>query len=113
MVTKTSAETAKWLIRIVRDYVNLSPENNLQNDPPEKAFSDPLVGFSNGADPLWEDYKEHVGPFHLMPMDVFKDAFPSVSASSVDLTVISPPCFLIIEWVMASPRPLPSCFVEK
>jgi epoxyqueuosine reductase QueG len=89
MVTKTSAEAARWLTQIIRDYVNLSPENNLQNDPPEKAFSDPLVGFSNGADPLWEDYKEHVGPFHLMPMDIFKDAFPSVSASSVDLTVIS------------------------
>jgi epoxyqueuosine reductase len=89
MATKTSAEAAAWLTQTVRDYVNLSPENNLQKDLPEKAFGDPLVGFSNGADPLWEDYKEHVGPFHLMPIDIFKDAFPAVSVPSTDLTVIS------------------------
>lgn len=74
---------------MIQDFINLSPENSLQNNPPEKAWSEPLVGFSNGADPLWEDYKQHVGPFHLRPMDIFQNAFPSASASSEDLTVIS------------------------
>lgn len=89
MGTRTSAETGQWITQIIRDYVNLSSENNLEKNLPEKAFSDPLVGFSDGADTLWGDYKKHVGPFHLMPMDIFMDAFPSVSQALTDLTVIS------------------------
>jgi epoxyqueuosine reductase len=46
-------------------------------------------GFSNGADPLFEAYKEHVGPFHLTPLEIFSKTFPSIRAEADQLTVIS------------------------
>jgi epoxyqueuosine reductase len=88
---KTASENSIRVESIIKDFINESPENCFQtlNDPPEKAWNEPLVGFSNGADTIWDDYKEHVGPFHLSPMDIFTNAFPAVSASPEELTVIS------------------------
>jgi len=89
MIIKSPKEAAEWVREIIRDFVNQSPENNLGTNPPERAFSDPLVGFSTGDDPIFEDYKAHVGPFHLTPMEIFRGTFPDTGASSGDLTVIS------------------------
>lgn len=78
-----------WLKDIVKDFILNSPENNLQNHKNEKAWAQPLVGFSNGADPIFEDYKEYVGPFHLTPLEIFNKTFPSLKARADQLTVIS------------------------
>ena len=88
---KTASENSARVVSIIKDFINESQENRIQTltGPPEKAWNEPLVGFSNGADPIWKDYKEHVGPFHLTPLDIFSHAFPSVSAKPEELTVIS------------------------
>jgi len=87
-------EASEWLKKMIEDYIHLSPENTLQKTPQEeafreKAFIDPLVGFSTGDDPIFDAYKDHVGPFHLTPLEIFNRSFPSVSASPKDLTVVS------------------------
>ena len=86
-----ASDNANQVESIIIDFINNSPENRIQtlSDPPEKAWNDPLVGFSNGADAIWDDYKAHVGPFHLTPMDIFNNAYPSVNVSAEELTVIS------------------------
>ena len=78
-----------WVEGIIKDFINLSPENTLRNAGNDKAWADPLVGFSRGADPLYESYKEHVGPFHWTPLEVFSLAFPQSEATADELTVIS------------------------
>ena len=79
----------KWIESLIKDFVNRSPENTLKNRLNEKAWEDPLVGFSNGADPLYPEYKEYVGAFHWTPLEIFAMTFPSVAVSAEDLTVIS------------------------
>jgi len=89
MNKKSPREAADWVRNIIHDFINQSPENNLGNNPPEKAFAEPLVGFSRGDDSIFEAYREHVGPFHLTPLEIFKGTFPGGGVSSRDLTVIS------------------------
>lgn len=82
-------DPAAWIISIAQEFIKKSPENTLQNEANEKAFEDLLVGFSSGADPLYEAYKEHVGPFHWTPFEIFRLAFPHLRVKSEELTVIS------------------------
>jgi epoxyqueuosine reductase len=86
-VSKT--DPAAWVTSVVESFCN-SAENTLHpagaaNEP---AWARPLVGFSSGADPLYEQYKEYVGPFHWTPLDVFSLTFPQVATRPEDLTVI-------------------------
>jgi epoxyqueuosine reductase len=86
---KQPLDLAKWLMTSIRDFVNNSPENTLRNEANEKAWDDPLVGFSRGDDHLYEDYKEYVGPFHWTPREIFLQTFPDIKVASNDLNVIS------------------------
>ncbi len=81
-------DLAAWVEGIIREFVNNSPANTLKNPTNDKAWADPLVGFSRGDDPLYEAYKEYVGPFHWTPREVFSLAFPQTQVSADQLTVI-------------------------
>ncbi len=78
-----------WLNAIVTGYVNNSPQNSLKMEPDEKAWDEILVGFSAGADPLYEAYKDVVASFHWTPLEIFRLTFPDVAVSADNLTVIS------------------------
>jgi len=78
-----------WIETVIKDFIDHSPENTLKNKANERAFETPLVGFSRGDDPLWEAYKEHVGPFHLTPQEIFALTFWNWSVRPEKLTVIS------------------------
>ncbi|MFZ7127158.1 MAG: epoxyqueuosine reductase [Desulfobacterales bacterium] len=81
--------SAAWITSVVEDFIADAFLNNLQNSTGEKAFAEPLVGFAGGADPIFADYKEHVGPFHWTPLEIFRIAFPDVHVEAEALTVIS------------------------
>ena len=89
MSIKQQTDPGLWLKAVIQEFIGRSPENTLQNDANEKAFEDPLVGFSRGNDPLYEAYKEHVGPFHRTPREIFTRTFPGLSVNPDELTVIS------------------------
>ena len=55
----------------------------------EPAFGTPLVSFAAGEDPIWDAYKEHVGPFHWTPAEAFALAFPGERAKPEELSVVS------------------------
>jgi epoxyqueuosine reductase QueG len=82
-------DPAKWIETMIKDFINKSPENTLKNEKNDKAWADPLVGFSRGDDPLYQEYKEHIGPFHWTPLEVFGKTFPLVEVTADQLTVIS------------------------
>jgi hypothetical protein len=82
-------DTARWFETIIRDFINLSPENTLKNSTNDTAWDDPLVGFSCGDDPIYQSYKEHVGPFHWTPLELFNMTFPQLKVAASDLAVIS------------------------
>ncbi|RPJ41887.1 MAG: epoxyqueuosine reductase, partial [Deltaproteobacteria bacterium] len=78
-----------WIQTVVADFINKSPENTLKNAANDKAWTDPLVAFSNGADPLYQEYKRHIGDFFLTPLEFFSQTFPSCPVAAEQLTVIS------------------------
>jgi epoxyqueuosine reductase len=80
---------AKAIDSLIRDFTANSPLNSLRNAENEKAWEEPLVGFAQGADPIYQLYKDRVGPFHWTPLEIFQLTFPDVSVKAEDLTVIS------------------------
>ncbi|MGA2229248.1 MAG: epoxyqueuosine reductase, partial [Syntrophobacteraceae bacterium] len=67
---KQSRKSAEMIEQIIKEFVETSPENSLENPANDRAFDSPLVGFSSGDDQLYQDYKTHVGPFHWTPKEV-------------------------------------------
>jgi hypothetical protein len=43
---KPSDDPAGWVTAVIQDFVRESPENSLRNPANEKAWGEPLVGFS-------------------------------------------------------------------
>lgn len=86
---KNGAVTAAEINEFVREFINCSPENTLQNAKDDRAFESPLLGYSRGDDPLYEAYKEYVGPFHWTPAEIFARAFGEGNVKPEDLTVIA------------------------
>ena len=86
---KYSHNSGEWIETVLREFVENSPENSLRNSANDRAFDSPLVGFSSGADSLYQDFKEHVGPFHWTPVEVFEQAFPDLHVRAEEITVIS------------------------
>lgn len=83
------SDPATWLSNVIKDYVCRSPKNSLQNQTDDKAFAEPLIGFASGIDPLFDDYKQHVGPFHWTPLELFELSFPGSNVMAEELTIIS------------------------
>lgn len=84
-----TADAKIWLTEIIEDYLKNSPDNSLRMEPDEKAWDEVLVGFSSGADPLYEAYKDLVGESHWTPREAFSIRFPDIEVSPHNLTVIS------------------------
>lgn len=89
MAEDKSKGPAEWITAMIRDWVNTSPENTLGNEARDRAWDDPLIGFSRGDDAYWESFKEHVGPFHWTPAEAFMLAFPNGGVQPGALTVVS------------------------
>jgi epoxyqueuosine reductase QueG len=81
-------KTAAWVREIIETFWQ-GPENTLDGAYDERAWDAPLVGFANGADPIWTQYKEVVGPFHWTPREVVQQAFPTEPPTPEALTIIS------------------------
>jgi epoxyqueuosine reductase len=80
---------AAWIEKQIKDFIDHSPANTLQNEQHDKAWGEPLVGFSRGDDPLYQFYKGHIGSFHLTPAEIFTQTFPSTQITPDQLTIIS------------------------
>ena len=79
---------ADWVVKLIETYCD-GPGNNMGRSNAERAWDTPLIGFANGADPLFDQYKTVVGPFHWTPLEIWQQTFPGEVALAEDLTVIS------------------------
>ena len=89
MVHEEAKNLAVWLESMIKVFINESSDNSLRNAGNEKAWADPLVGFSSGDDPIYQKFKEDIGQFYLTPLEIFVKTFPRLSVASDQLTVIS------------------------
>lgn len=81
--------SSKWIEDAIKGFINNSTDNTLKNKENDKAFETPLIGFSRGDDPLYAAFKEHVGPFHMSPWEIYAITFREFNVKPEDLTVIS------------------------
>lgn len=79
----------EWIEGIITRFVTGSPDNSMRDEAGERAWEEALPGFSSGADPIYESYKEHVGEFHFTPAEIFNLTFTGTPAAPEELTVIS------------------------
>lgn len=86
---KQDGKEKDWIEGLIKDFIANSSINSLQNKSGDKAWSEPLVGFSSGADPLYDEFKNHIGEFHFTPREIFTRTFPDANVSAGELTVIS------------------------
>jgi epoxyqueuosine reductase len=83
--------SAASITSLIVDYVAKSPSNAIRNAENEKAWAEPLVGFSRGDDSIYQLYKDkdNIGPFHWTPSEIFNLTFPESPAKPEELSVIS------------------------
>lgn len=86
MITK--AEIRK----LIEDFVDNSPVNRMgEAFGDEKMWGHPLVGFANGADPMFREFKDRrgCGTTHWLPAEIFNMQFPESQAKPEELNIIS------------------------
>lgn len=92
------ANPSLFLEKAIKEYVATSPNNCLPAFSGEPIFDEPLVGFANGDDAVFHDYKVIIGDFHLTPREALEKYLqdkggkgekqpPSVSAISYILPI--------------------------
>jgi epoxyqueuosine reductase len=82
-------DKSSWITKIIKNFVAESLLNDMGFAQREKIFDTPLVGFSSGADPLYDEYKSHIGSFYFSPLELFTKTFPDKKIAAADITVIS------------------------
>ena len=80
---------SEWIEGIIKNFTRHSQENSLGNEAGEKAWSEPIVGFSKGDDLLYDTLKNDIGLFYWTPVEIFTKAFSDANISTDQLSVIS------------------------
>jgi len=64
------ANPNRFIEGIIKDFVRTSPSNRLDAFGGEPIFEKPLIGFADGDDPLFEEYRKVVHKNHYLPRDI-------------------------------------------
>lgn len=63
---------AKFIEESIKTYVRESPDNCIKEPKCNPIFDEPLVGFADGDDPLFQEFKKIIGDFHLTPREALE-----------------------------------------
>jgi len=66
------ANSAAFIEKAIKKYVARSPRNRHQAFGSDRIFGEPLVGFADGDDAIFQDYKAIMGDFHLTPREALE-----------------------------------------
>lgn len=98
-----------FLIDAIEAYVADSPLNRLRDIDGSPIFESPLVGFADGDDPLFQQYKQVVGEFQLTPREALSASLKQDDGSQP----LEFPRVGVVSWVLpiaaatrASNRPM-------
>ncbi len=79
-----------WLRQSIKEFCNDSEHNVLRDATNEKAWEEPVIGFSRGDDLLYNRLKEDIGAFYWTPLEIYRKTFPQEKGVTSDkLTIIS------------------------
>lgn len=82
-----SKDLVAWIRKEIIEFI-AGPENSMEKWNNEPAWAEPLIGFSNGADPLFKFYKQDIGDFYILPHEFLKHKYER-DYEPTKLTVIS------------------------
>jgi ferredoxin len=66
------ADPAAFLEKAIQEYAATSPGNRFESFDGGCIFDEPLVGFADGDDAIFQDYKTIIGDFHLTPREALE-----------------------------------------
>jgi epoxyqueuosine reductase len=73
---------------IIKDYTETSPGNSLPSFDNDPIFEEPLVGFADGDDPIFDECKKNIGDSYLTPREAWRKV-KSNENSPARLSIIS------------------------
>ncbi len=85
---KPERNNVDWIKGEVKTFT-ASPANTMKKWNDEHAWGEPIVGFSNGADQLYNFYKRDIGNFYRSPMEFLFNQYPKRNFEADKITVIS------------------------
>ena len=80
---------AAAIIREIREFTAQSPLNYIPEADGTPVFGPPLVGFADGTDPIFTEFKTLVGPAHLTPAEALAGATGEAPAALPPVRVIA------------------------
>jgi len=66
------SDPCRFIENAVKEYVRTSPLNHLTFFDNVPIIDEPVVGFANGDDPIFQDLKTIIGEFHLTPREMME-----------------------------------------
>jgi epoxyqueuosine reductase QueG len=84
---RLEADPAGFIEAAVREHAGSSPHNRLPAFGNTPIFEEPLAGFADGDDAIFEEYKNVVADFHRTPREVLPGIDGKLSVISVVLPV--------------------------
>ena len=66
------AEPERFIEKVIKDFARSTPANRLDCFGDEPIFEKPLIGFADGDDPLFKEYKKVVHENHFLPREILK-----------------------------------------
>ena len=79
-MTRTQNNLSTWVTGVIQSFVD-GPENDLQDGTGERAWDTPIVGFANGADPIFQTIQ---GGRRPIPLDAAGDLHRDLSQCGRD-----------------------------
>jgi len=87
---------ARSIEQQIKDFVATSPSNCLKVYPQEYIFDEPLVGFANGDDTIFDNYKDIIGKFHQTP----REALEMGTWEHGDIDAVQPEHVSVISFIL-------------
>jgi len=66
------ADPCRFLENAIKEYVRTSPLNHLTAFDNLRIVGEPIVGFADGDDPIFQELKTVIGEFHLTPREIME-----------------------------------------
>jgi epoxyqueuosine reductase QueG len=85
-------QNKEWSDRLeneIKRFCRNVDENYTGNKHGERLWDEPVVGYANGDDPVFDQLKKDIGPFYWTPLEIFIKTFPETGVLPENLTVIS------------------------
>ncbi len=77
------------IVEEIKRFVAESPGNSMKLANGAPYFENPLVGFADTCDPLFEEFKTIIGEFHMTPIEFLTKSFPEHATGWQRASVIS------------------------